>query len=129
MNPLSIIRVLLPLEAATFVTAAAIHFGAFLPGYDHTKAGIAESVIATVLLSGSVLAWNGPERALKAAVGTQGFAIFGVSVGLLTITIGVGPRTVLDVVYHVSIVVVLVAGLALASGELGRGRGARLTSS
>jgi hypothetical protein len=85
-------------------------------------------VIATVLLGGSVLAWSGPERALKAAVGTQGFAIFGVSVGLLTITIGVGPRTVLDV-YHVSILVVLVAGLALASGELGRGRGSRLTSS
>jgi hypothetical protein len=35
-------------------------------------------------------------------------------VGILTIAIGVGPRTMPDALYHIAIVVVLVSGLVVA---------------
>lgn len=115
------LRVLLPLEAATFVLAAAIHFGALVDGYEHWKAGIAETVIAVVLLAGSALTWTRPPLAPQAAVGAQGFAVAGVLVGLFTIAIGVGPRTTGDIAYHAAILVVLVAGLAYALRRLEEG--------
>jgi hypothetical protein len=108
------LRLLLLFEAATFVVAASIHFGALLDGYEHTKAGTAESVIAVVLLAGFALSFR---RAQQAVIGAQSFAILGVCVGLFTIAVGVGPRTVLDVAYHVAILALLVAGLAIALRE------------
>jgi hypothetical protein len=105
-------------EAATFVVAASIHFGAFLDGYGHRKAGTAETVIAVVLVAGTALTWS--RLAWRAAIGAQAFAIFGVGVGLFTIAVGVGPRTVLDVAYHLAILVVLAGGVGLASRGSGR---------
>jgi anaerobic glycerol-3-phosphate dehydrogenase len=107
------LRALLLLEAATFVLAASVHFGAPVDGYAHRKAAIAETVIAVALVVGFVAslrrAWARP-----AAIAAQAFALFGVGVGLFTIAVGVGPRTVADVLYHVGIAAVLAAGLALA---------------
>ena len=40
------IRFLLLFEAAIFAAAALLHFGAIAAGYEHDKAGVAESVIA-----------------------------------------------------------------------------------
>jgi hypothetical protein len=111
------LRALLLFEAATFAVAAAIHFGALLDGYEHTKAGRAESVIGVVLLAGFGLTWASPRRARLAAIGTQAFAILGVCVGLFTIAVGVGPRTALDVAYHVAILAVLATGLVMALRE------------
>jgi hypothetical protein len=110
---LRILRLLLLFEAATFVVAAVIHFGGLLDGYEHYKAGTAESVLAVVLLAGLALtsrsAW-----ARQAVVGAQAFAILGVFVGLFTIAVGVGPRTALDIGYHVGILIVLLVGVAIA---------------
>jgi branched-subunit amino acid permease len=44
----------------------------------------------------------------------QGFALLATCVGLFTIAVGVGPRTVPDVAYHVAIVIVLLWGLMVA---------------
>jgi hypothetical protein len=107
------LRVLLLCEAATFVVAASIHFGAFLDGYGHRKAGTAETVIAVALVTGVVLSLVVPPR--PAIIGAQVFATLGVCVGLFTIAVGVGPRTVLDVAYHAVILTVLFAGLAIAT--------------
>jgi hypothetical protein len=107
------LRLLLLFEAATFAVAAAIHFGAFLDGYGHRKAGTPETVIAVVLVGGLALT-SRAGWARKAATAAQAFAALGVLVGLFTIAVGVGPRTELDVAYHVTILAVLVAGLALA---------------
>jgi CHASE2 domain-containing sensor protein len=109
------IRAFLLFEAASFLTAASIHLGGIVDGYGHTKAGTAETVIAVVLVVGLVLTWSRSPGARQAAVGAQGFAILGVCVGLFTIAVGVGPRTVPDVAYHVAILGVLLAGLALAA--------------
>jgi hypothetical protein len=44
----------------------------------------------------------------------QGFALLGTLVGIFTIVVGVGPRSVLDIIDHVAIVAVLVRGLVVS---------------
>jgi hypothetical protein len=111
----SLARLLLLFEASTFGVAAAVHFGALFDGYEHLKAGIAETVIAVALLAGLVFTWGEPPWPQRAVIGAQAFAAFGVLVGLFTIAVGVGPQTAADVVYHVGIFAVLVAGAAAVS--------------
>ena len=67
------------------------------------EAGTAETVIAVVLVAGLALTWIASPRPRRAAIGAQAFAILGALVGLFTIAVGVGPRTILDVAYHLGI--------------------------
>jgi hypothetical protein len=113
--PANRLQSFLLVEAAAFATAAAVHFGILLEGYQHRQAGIAESVIAVALLLGLLLSWTHPASARTAGLVAQGFALLGTLVGILTIAIGVGPRTQPDLAYHVGIVAVLVWGLVLAA--------------
>ncbi len=100
-------------EAAAFIAAALTHFGLLIDGYGHQKAGIAESVIAAVLLVGLALTWIRPGSTHGAGLAAQTFALLGTLVGIFTIAIGVGPRTVPDIVYHIAMVAVLIFGLIL----------------
>jgi hypothetical protein len=109
-----VLRLLLLFEASTFVAAAAIHFGVLPEGYGHRQAGTAESVIAVVLLAALALTWAPSPWPHRAAAGGQAFATLGVLVGLFTIAVGVGPRTVPDIAYHLGILAVLVVGLMIA---------------
>lgn len=108
------IRLLLLLEAATFVGASLIHQGVLVGGYRHQQASVAEAVIAIVLACGLLLTWTPIPWARRAAIGSQAFGIVGVLVGLFTIAIGVGPRSGPDLVYHGGILATLIAGLAIA---------------
>jgi len=108
-------RVFLLCEAAAFAIASAIHSGMFITGYEHAKARIAEAMIAIVLLIGLVASLVRPEWTRRAGTLAQAFALLGTLVGLFTIAVGVGPRTVPDVVYHVAMVVVLIAGVRVAT--------------
>jgi hypothetical protein len=85
-----------------------------IAGYEHQQARIAEGVIAIVLLVGAALTWIRPAWTRRAGLAAQGFALLGTLVGVFTIFIGVGPRTVPDIAYHLAIVVVLVWGLIIA---------------
>jgi hypothetical protein len=105
------IRLFMLFEAATFVVAALIHSGALIAGHEHQEARTAEGVIAIVLFVGAALTWIRPAWARRAGLVAQGFALLGTLVGIFTIVVGVGPRTVPDIVYHLGIVVVLVWGL------------------
>lgn len=109
------IRVFLIFEAAVFAAASLAHFGVLVEGYEHQQAGIAESVIALVLLIGLMLSWIRPAWTRAAGMAAQGFALLGTLVGVFTILIGVGPRTAPDIIYHIAIVAVLVWGLVLAA--------------
>jgi hypothetical protein len=109
-----IMRVLLGVEAASFFLAATIHAGMLISGYEHHEAMIAESVIGTVLLGGLVITWLHSRSMFTTAIIVQAFALLGTLVGIFTIIIGIGPRTVPDIAYHISIVVVLAVGLELA---------------
>lgn len=108
-------RLLLLVEAATFVVAALVHAGLLIQGYQHPEARIAESVIAVVLLLGLALTWIRPAWTGGAGLLAQAFALLATLVGIFTIIVGVGPRTVPDVAYHVAIVVLLAYGLTVAA--------------
>jgi hypothetical protein len=100
-------------EAASFFGAALIHHGVLIHGYEHSKAATAESVIGTVLLASLALTWVRPSAIRTLGLAGQGFALLGTFVGVFTILIGVGPRTLPDIVYHIGIILVLVCGLIL----------------
>jgi hypothetical protein len=108
------LRMLMLFEAATFIVAALIHSGMLITGYEHDKARIAESVIAIVLLAAVASTWIWSAWARWAGMAGQGFALLLTLIGVFTIIVGVGPRTVPDIVYHVAIVAVLVWGLTIA---------------
>jgi hypothetical protein len=109
------IRLFLLFEGACFVLAALVHFGVLIHGYQHPYAPYAESLIAVVLLVGLALTWVWPEQTRSIGIVVQAFALLGTLVGLYTIAIGVGPRTVLDLAFHFGIVIVLVWGLFVAA--------------
>jgi hypothetical protein len=105
---------LLAVEAITYFIAAVVHAGIVLRGYEHRSALIAESLIAATLTVGWVIAHTRPRLIRPAALWSQGLALFWTMVGVLTITLGVGPQTIPDIVYHIAIVSVLICGLTVA---------------
>jgi hypothetical protein len=108
------IRAFMLFEAATFLVASSIHLGVFVRGYEHREAHFAEAVIGIVLLIALLVATIRPSSTRAAGLVGQGFALLGTLVGILTIAVGVGPRTFPDVVYHVAIVLVLIWGILVA---------------
>lgn len=69
-----------------------------------------------MLLAGLSLTWIRPAAVRTIGLAAQGFALLGTLVGIFTIIVGVGPRTVPDIVYHIAIVIVLAWGLRVAAG-------------
>jgi len=109
-----VIRLFVLLEGIAFIAASLTHFGIWVDGYRHRKAGIAESVIGIVLLAGWASTLIRPSLTRRIGLGVQAFALLGTLVGIFTIAIGVGPRTLPDLVFHACIVIVLLSGLSLA---------------
>jgi len=114
MDMITRVRISLLFEALTFIGASLVHFGVLVHGYEHDKARIAEGVIAAVLLAGLIVSLVRSDWTAEAGVAAQGFALLGTLVGLFTIIVGVGPRTVPDLVYHGAIIAVLGWGLKIA---------------
>jgi hypothetical protein len=106
-------RLLLAMEAAVFDLAAMIHAGVLMHGYEHARARNAEAIIGAVLLVGLLLTAIVPARLRPIALLVQVFALVGTLVGLFTIAIGVGPRSVLDVTLHATMVTLLAYGLLM----------------
>lgn len=111
---MKMMRSILILQAAAFLTAALTHFGLMIEGYRHRQAADAESVIGSVLLIGWTVGFVRPSLAVRSAVVTQSFAVFGTLIGVFTIIVGVGPRTIPDVVFHVCILIFLLSGLGFS---------------
>jgi len=106
---------MLLIEAIVFAVAALIHTGLLVPGYKHLEARDAESVLATVLFLGFVVASTRSSWAKMAGILTQGFALFGSAIGFFTIIVGLGPQSILDIAYHLAISALLIWGLILAT--------------
>jgi hypothetical protein len=109
------IRLFVLFECVAFFVAALTHFGVLVNGYEHGKAGTAESVIAFVLLIGLILTLISPQSMRGIRLVVQGFALVGTLAGIFIVVIGIGPRTIPDITYHVVIVPVLVWGLVTTS--------------
>ena len=107
------VRGFLLLQIAIFLTLVSIHFGLLIGGYRHRNAGTAESVFAAVLVAGLLLTWSPPPWSRGAATAAQSFGILGVLVGLFTIALGIGPRTILDLALNAALLLTLIAGLAI----------------
>ena len=116
-------RLVLLLAAISFFAAAALHRGMFVEGHEHAPAATAEIVIGAVLLAALALSWLPSPWPRRAALAAQAFAVLGVVVGLVTIAVGVGPQSTLDVVYHLAMLVVLLVGLMLSRPAPGNERG------
>ena len=108
------LRILLAGEAATFILAALVHAGLLIGGYEHREASVAESIIAAVLLAGLAASWAWPHRVARAALFAQALALLGTLIGVFTMIVGAGPRSVPDVIYHTAMVLVLIWGLGRA---------------
>jgi hypothetical protein len=106
-------QLMITAQAALFVFAATLHSGLLVHGYEHSRARTAESLIAIVLVGGLLLTAIIPRQLRPIAMGVQGFALLGTVVGLFTIAVGVGPRSVLDLSLHAVMVALLTAGLLL----------------
>ena len=109
------IAVLMVASTVTFIVASTIHFGVAVPVFSRdpfSGAALPEAIIAVVLAVGSlsVVARLGP--AWSIAVGTTLFALLGVLVGLRFVVFGSVSRPG-DVVYHLSIAVVLLVTIGL----------------
>jgi hypothetical protein len=111
-------RLFLLFEGTSFAIAGLIHSGLLGNGRDQ-PASIAESLIAVVLLIGLMLTWVWPARVRLISLAAQSFALLGTLVGAFTIAIGIGPRSVADIAFHVTILAVLVWGVV---SSLNRGR-------
>jgi hypothetical protein len=90
------VRSFLLLQIAILLSMVSIHFGLLAGGYRHGSAGRAELLIAAVLVAGLLLTWTPWPWSRWAATAAQSFGIVGVLVGLFTIALGIGPRTMLD---------------------------------
>ena len=95
--------------------ASLIHSGVLMHGYEHLWAGRAEGVIGTALLIGYVLTWILPGRTRGIGIAVQAFALLGTSIGIYTIAIGIGPRTIPDITFHIAIVIALISGLVVTA--------------
>ena len=107
-----IVRAFLLVQIAIFLALVTIHFGMLVGGYRHPAAGTTELVIAVVLAFGFLLTWTPPPWSQRAATAAQSFGTLGVLVGLFTIALGIGPRTILDLSLDVVLLLALIAGLA-----------------
>ena len=105
------LRSFLVAEIALFALASLLHRGILARGFEHSKAAVAESIIALVLAIGFAISVYSPKEARVAALWTQGFALLGVCVGVVMILIGVGPHTRLDYAIHAAMAATLITGL------------------
>jgi len=106
------VRGFLILQIGIFLSMVSIHFGLLIGGYSHRSAGTVELVIAAFLVAGLLLTWIPPLWSRRAATGAQSVGVVGVSVGLFTIALGIGRRTMLDLTLNAALLLTLIAGLA-----------------
>jgi hypothetical protein len=106
------VRGFLLVQIAIFLVMVLIHLGLLVDGYRHQNAGATESLLTAVLVTGLLLTWT-PRWSRRAAVVAQSFGTLGVLLGLFTIAVGIGPRTILDLTLNGALLLTLIAGLAM----------------
>jgi hypothetical protein len=115
--------VLMLLEAASLAVMSTLHLTGTLDGgrppYQPGDAGIAEAIIAVVLLAAAIGVLRSPHTTRSVAIGATAFAVLGFAIG---ITITARGGDVFDVAYHASVLPILVVSLVLLVVRRPRGR-------
>ena len=107
------VRLFLIFEILLFLTASLLRSGLLIKGHEHSKARIAELGIGLVLLAGFVFTFLQQVNQIQIVLIVQGFALVGTFVGIFTIFIGIGPRSVPNYILHICMVTILAGGLLL----------------
>jgi len=124
----TVISVLMVLEAITFLLAAMLHLGIQFPlGFSEPQiipATIVEGLCGIFLAVGAYAVFAHKSWAWQGAVAAHVFAVAGVLLGITALALGAGPSTEANTIYHRTILVVLIVVLALlltpgARAELG----------
>jgi hypothetical protein len=105
------VRGFLLVEIAIFLLLTSIHFDLLISGYRHRDAGATEVLIAAVMVAGLLLTWTPPPWNRCAAATAQYVGTLGALVGLFTVVLGTGHRTVLGLTLNGVLLLVLIAGL------------------
>lgn len=120
--------VLVALEAATFLVAAALHVGVRIPlGFATlvepriAEAATAEGLIGIFLAGSACVVFSRQTWAWWAAIVAHIFAVVGVTIGVIALTFGPGPLTPLNDLYHRVMLGVAVAVLVFLFTPIGRG--------
>ena len=115
-------------EAASFGVASYLHLDGRIPlgfttitGEHFSRASVPEAVIGAVLTVGAVVVAIAPGWARTAALGATGFAALGVLAGLGFVLTSSRPHIAVDLAYHLTMLLVLLAGLVVLV-RIGRGR-------
>jgi hypothetical protein len=125
----TVISILIVLEAITFLLAALLHLGVQLPlGFTEPRiipATIVEGLCGLLLAVSAYAVFTRKTWAWWAAISAHIFAVAGVLLGITALALGAGPSTEVNTIYHRVILVVLVIVLALlatpgARATLGR---------
>jgi hypothetical protein len=119
------IAALISFEAVTLAVVSSLHLSGVISGgskpYDPTDAGIAEAIICLALAAGAAALVRDAKRGRAVALAATGFAVVGFIAGL-TFTIR-GGRTV-DIVYHATMLPLLIASVVLLARKPGANWGA-----
>lgn len=99
------------IEAASFLIAALAHHGVLVPGHEHALARAAELLIGSVLALAALASWLLPDHARRIGFIAQAFAFFATVLGLLMIAIGIGPRSIPDLIFNAGALLLLSLGL------------------
>lgn len=125
----TVISVLMVIEAVTFLLAALLHLGIQFPlGFSEPRiipATIVEGLCGIFLAVSAYGVVARKSWAWSAALAAHVFAVAGVLLGITALALGAGPSTEANTIYHRTILVVLVVVLALlatpgARAALGR---------
>ena len=117
-----LLRVELVVVAGTFFVFALLHLGIRLAGIAEPRilpATIVEAVCGLCMALAAAATFAGTPRAWRAAVTAHAISFGGVLLGILAQARGTGG-TELSAVYHRTVLVILVAGLALLLTRRGR---------
>jgi hypothetical protein len=107
------LRLILIVEAASLLVAAALHAGIVIGG-PFDQAAIYEASLGVILAVALGLTFLGPTVARVASLAAQALALAGASLGLYLALRGAAPDTPLDIVYHVLLISLLLVGLFVA---------------
>jgi hypothetical protein len=104
----------LMVEVALFAFAALAHGGVIVSGFENPKAALVETIIAVIIGAGLIMSFASPGSTRTVALITQGLALLGVAVGVVTIVMGISPQTIQNIVVHAVMLITLGLGFAVA---------------